>query len=252
MNNLLFSVIILSIVVLTGYLCSPIEYMTMIDSKEVAKIYKERLDSDDLKNKINKINKKCKNKSVHNENCRKQYIDICEENAEDYLCTLYNKNDNLIVAKQCGQRDAESKEKLKDKIIESCNREVDDVGGDYITNDRDYEPLSSAFGKKQSQPAPWTPDRFPIKPNKLPDYRRPDCNHISQEQCSVQRTKALEQWETKTITMNKIKETNPSLYKQWKNTKPTQCNMFKEKGGIPCGCCNNCKWSNRKNICVEK
>ena len=155
MNNLLYTLIILNMIVLTGYLCSPIEYMSEIDLKEVKNIYEKRLGSDKLKTKINRINTKCKNKGVHNEKCRQKYLNICEENAEDYVCTLYNKNTKLIGAKICGNLGAGSQETLKSNIISSCEREVDDVDGYYLTNDsvsisndRDYKPLSSAFGQK--------------------------------------------------------------------------------------------------------
>ena len=163
---------------------------------------------------------------------------------------MYNKNEKAIVAKKCGQLGADSKEKLKYNISESCKRKVNYEEGNYITNDRDYQPLSSAFGKPQSEPAPWTPDRRPIKTNRLPNYNKPDCSNISQEQCDVRSQQAHDEWKKKELLMEEIKKSNPERYKEWKKSKPTECSIFKEISGIPCDCCNNCIWDNDNNICV--
>ena len=71
-----------------------------------------------------------------------------------------------------------------------------------------------------------------------------DCNKF--DLFNKNKTEKCSEWENNGISIFKSKK-----HKDWLDIKPTKCSIFKKIGGPPCGCCEGCKWSDSKNICVE-
>ena len=223
MRKLSLIIIFISVIVLNVYLNYRIEYLTRSEYKSLIDRNVERLKSDELNEKIKHLNDECKEKGgIENPECRKKYLDFCienadyheknaGENAEDYgssLCTLYNKNSSEIFVSLCGRAYGKTtSEKIKQRIKDSCNRDIDMADGDYINN-AEEENIKKLF-KKGDLDAKFYSSANPGHDSSA--FNDPlSKNNNKYDNCNIIRNKAKSQWKkkyenlkTKKLNLNK-------------------------------------------------
>ena len=258
MRKLSLIIIFVSVIILNVYLNYRIEYLTK--SKSLRDRNVERLKSKELNKKIKDLNNECKeNGGIENPECRKKYLDFCIENADYHgeneedngenaedngssLCTLYNKESSEIFVSLCGRAYGNKpSEKIKQQIIDSCNRPIDMADGDYIDNDGE-EKIKKNFEEKIYAYARPTYDSSAFN---VPESK----NNNEYDNCNKIRNMAKYQWEKKNEKLKKLnlnKNTYNYFINELKKTKPNNCSMY---SGVLCDSCDGCMWIGDE--CVE-